>query len=134
MRDLRYAVRVLLKAPLFTIAAILTLALCIGANSAIYSIVDRVLLRPLPYPQPDRIASIVRHYEGAAGAEDDVSQSGYTWEALKAGAADAIDLAAVGLGGRVNLVAAGRASTVPQQRVSAGYFRVLGVAPAIGRE
>src|SRR6185369_1051171 len=135
MRDFRYAVRLLLKSPAFTLVAVTTLSLCIGANTAIYTVVDRVLLRALPYLHPERVAMISRHYEGPRGAEDDLSQSGYTWVALREGAADAIDLAAwSGLGGGVNLVADGRATSVPQQRVSAGYFRVLGVAPELGRE
>ena len=62
MRDLRYAIRVLLKAPVFTITAVVTLALCIGANTAIYTVVDRVLLRPLPYPQPDRLAEVITRF------------------------------------------------------------------------
>src|SRR5471032_1984064 len=94
MRDLRYAVRVLLKSPAFTITAILTLALCIGANTALYTVVDRVLLRPLPYPHPERLAMIVRHYQGPEAIEDDTSQSGFAWVALREGAASAIDVAA----------------------------------------
>ena len=57
MRDLRYALRVLIKSPVFAVTAILTLALCIGANTAIYTVVDRVLVRALPYPSPDRLAA-----------------------------------------------------------------------------
>src|SRR5712691_12348488 len=105
MRDLRYAIRVLLKAPVFALTAILTLALCIGANTAIYTVVDRVLLRPLPYPQPDRLAMVVRHYQGAGVVEDDTSQAGVTWMALREGGTR-FDLAAFsGLGMGVNLVA-----------------------------
>jgi hypothetical protein len=78
MRDFRYAVRLLLKSPAFTLVAISTLSLCIGANTAIYTVVDRVLLRALPYPHPERLAMISRHYEGPGGAEDDLSQSGFT--------------------------------------------------------
>src|SRR6267142_4590014 len=132
MRDFRYAVRVLVKSPVFAVTAILTLALCIGANTAIYTVVDRVLLRALPYPHPERLAMIVRHYQGIS--EDDVSQNGHTWVALRQGAAASVDVAAIGLGGNVNLVANGQAMSVVQQRVSAGYFRVLAVAPAVGRE
>ena len=134
MRDLRYAVRVLLKNPAFTFTAVLTLALCIGANTAIYTVVDRVLLRSLPYPHPERLAMITRHYQGAGVVEDDVSQSGLTWVALRDGAAAVIDLAATSMPGGVNLVAGDRASSVQQQRVSAGYFGVLGIAPEVGRE
>jgi len=133
MRDLRYALRVLLKSPVFTITATLTLALCIGANTAIYSVVDRVLLRSLPYPRPDRLAVVTRHYQGAGG-EDDTSQAGVTWAALRDGASK-LDVAVTsGLPMGVNLVAGGQAEYVTQQRVSAGYFRVLGVMPALGRE
>jgi predicted permease len=135
MRDFRYAIRLLLKNPGFTLTAVLTLALCIGANTAIYTVVDRVLLRALPYPHPERLAMITRHYEGGGATEDDTSQSGFTWVALRDGAAAVLDLAAFsGLGGGVNLVAGDRASSVQQQRISAGYFRVLAVQPEIGRE
>src|SRR5512143_198634 len=134
MRDFKYAVRVLINSPVFALTSIVTLALCIGANTAIYSVVDRVLLRSLPYPRPDRLAMIVRHYQGAGTSEDDVSQAGVTWVALREGAPK-LDVAAFSdLGMGVNLVAGGAAEYVVQERVSSGYFRVLGVAPALGRE
>ena len=130
-RDLRHAARVLLKSPLFTLSAVLTLALCIGANTAIYTVVDRVLLRPLPYPEPDRLAEVMTHFERSGSDAD--SQTGGAWLALRA--APAIDLAML-FGGStgVNFVSHQQAEYVKQQRVSAGFFRVLGVPPAIGRE
>ncbi|HET9371321.1 MAG TPA: permease prefix domain 1-containing protein, partial [Vicinamibacterales bacterium] len=61
-RDLRYAFRVLRRTPAFTITAIATLALVIGANSAVFSLADAILIRSLPYPEPDRLA-VVRYTE-----------------------------------------------------------------------
>ena len=136
MRDLRYAIRILLKAPAFTIPAILTLALCIGANAAIYTVVDRVLLRSLPYPHSDRLAQVVRQYRGNGISGDQIGQAGATWEALKEAASPKLDFAAAagGFSDGVNLVAGERAEYVKQHRVSAGYFQVLGIAPELGRE
>src|SRR4030081_3865304 len=98
MRDLRYAVRVLLRAPVFTATVVLTLALCIGANTAIYTVVDRVLLRPLPYPRPERLAMVVRHIEGGGISEDDTGQAGAAWEALQPGAPAARDITTTAVG------------------------------------
>jgi predicted permease len=134
MRDLRYAIRVLLKAPVFAVTAILTLALCIGANTAIYTVVDRVLLRPLPYPQPERLGQVMTHFERQGN--DEGGQTGATWEVLRDNL-QTLDLATTSGGfasAGVNLVAGNRAEYVNQQRVSARFFSILGVAPALGRE
>jgi hypothetical protein len=142
MRDFRYAVRVLLKAPVFAAAAIATLALCIGANTAIYTVVDHLLLRPLPYPQPDRLAVVVTHSERDGGTSDNIGQTGSTWLALResstggaaAPGAPAIDVASVGGTMGINIVTHDRPEYVMQRRVSTGFFRVLGVPLAVGRE
>src|SRR5262250_2116639 len=62
LSDLRHSFRVLIKSPGFTLVAILALALGIGANAAIFSVIDRVLLRPLPFPDSERIMAVSRHY------------------------------------------------------------------------
>jgi hypothetical protein len=62
MSDLKFAFRQLLKNPGFTAVAVLTLALCLGANLAIFAVVDTVLVRPLPFPEPDRLVTIYNTY------------------------------------------------------------------------
>ncbi len=133
LRDARHAVRALAKSPAFTLTAIATLAIGLGANAAIFSMVDALLLRALPYPDPGRLALVADHVRSRGVEEEDLSQDGKTWELLR-DHAESVDLAPYSdwVTG-VNLLVGERAVNVEQQRVGAGFFRVLGVAPALGR-
>jgi predicted permease len=135
VRDLRFACRVLRKSPAFAMTAIVTLGLCIGANTAIFTVVDNVLFRPLPYPEPDRLAWISELQHTPEGEYEETAQSGRRWEYLRDNVRS-MDLAVYSSGSQgVNLLPEGTgAQYVKQQRVSAGFFRVLGVAPLFGRE
>ncbi len=134
-RDVRYAWRLLRRSPGFAVTVIATLALCIGANTAIFSVVDAVLFRPLPYPHPERLALVMTWYSDSQhqGEFWGTSQNGATWEMLRDGAAP-VDWAAYSGSARLNLVAGRAAQYISQQRVTAGYFSVVGIPPAIGRE
>ncbi len=72
MNDIRFALRQLRKAPAFTVTALATVAICLGANLAIFAVIDSVLLRPLPFPQSDRLVTIFNTYP-KAGVENDGS-------------------------------------------------------------
>ena len=134
LRDLRYAFRMLRKTPGFTFAATVTLALGIGANTAVFSVVDALLFTPLPYPQPDRLAMLEYHTRDPKyGDNRDVGANGRMWFAVR-DYTSTIDAAVVGGTAGVNLVAGDRAAYVQQQRVSAGYFHTIGIPPLIGRE
>jgi hypothetical protein len=132
-RDLRIACRTAVKRPLFTLAIILTLALCIGVNSAIYSVIDSTLLRPLPYPEPERLAQVATIVENKGARIIRDAQDGRMWEAVR-DHDTGFDRAIMAGTSGVNLSLGDTAEYVQQHRVSAGYFRVLGVRPAIGRE
>jgi predicted permease len=136
-RDLKYATRVLRRTPVFTATAIVTLALAIGANTAVFSLVDAILIKPLPYPEPDRLAYVVAPIQTVQGEYIVESHDGTTWELLRDGAVPidaAVTRARSGLGQQVNLAVGDSAVSVRQARVGSGYFRVLGVAPFAGRE
>ncbi len=136
MRDFRYALRMLRRAPGFSLAAVGILAVTIGANAAVYTLVDRLLVRPLPYPQADRLGTIIRHYERGGRSENSYNTNGATWLAMRGGVRD-LDVAVAAGGGAVsgvNLTSGDETAYVRQQRVSSGFFRVLGVPPALGRE
>jgi predicted permease len=131
--DARFALRQLRKSPAFTLVVLATLGLSIGANTAIYSVLDAVLLRPAPYPNLDRLALVRTHWRqnGKEGEEQD--QTGALFEGVRDGSR-ALDVAAFGGDSGVNFAAQGHLEYVRQQRVSAGFFRVLGIAPQLGRE
>ena len=134
VRDLRYAFRMLRKTPGFTLAAVVTLALGIGANAAVFSAVNALLFEPLPFPHADRLAIIGHHYRSAkAGDDHEIGSNGRMWFAVR-DHTSRIDAAVYGGTSGVNLVAGKSVAYVQQQRVSAGYFRVLGFTPLIGRE
>lgn len=133
-REIRFAARALLKSPVFTLTTVLTLAVCIGANTALFSVVDAVLLRPLPYPEPERLAEVITRFEGKGTDLDEDSQNGQTWFLIRDRAQGYDAAVASGLASGVNFAADGRVEYVQQERVGAGFFRVLGIAPLLGRE
>jgi putative ABC transport system permease protein len=119
-RDIQYAVRVLWRSPGFTLAAVLTLALGIGANTAIFSLADATLLRPLKVSGIDQLYAL------------NWSTSYPDYKAFAA-RGDLFDGVIGASGGRVNVVADADASLVDASFVSGNYFGVLGVPPAAGR-
>jgi putative ABC transport system permease protein len=126
--DLRYALRALRSKPGYTAAVVLTLALGIGANSAMFTIVNAVVLRPLPYPRPDRIVSLSVSQKGEdIGVADD--RSYFAWH----DGARSLTLAAfAAMEGIVTTRAAGPESMRGMQ-ITESYFSVLGVRPLTGR-
>src|SRR5882762_4406038 len=81
--DVRYAVRLVRRTPLVSAVIVVTLALCIGANTAIFSVVDAILLRPLPYPEPDRLVQVATHFRSPRAEGVNGNQTGRTWEAIR---------------------------------------------------
>jgi len=129
INDLRYAFRQLIKAPSFTAIAILTLALGIGACSAIFSVVNVVLLRPLDYPEPGRIVAI-RETQLPQFPEFSVSPPNYLdWEKQTKSYEY---LAAYG-GANVNLTGEGEPERLVGVKATAHYFDAYGVKPVLGR-
>src|SRR5271154_263729 len=130
--ELRYALKQLAKNPGYSSIVILTLALSIGANTAIFSVVDAILLRPLPYPDPQRLGSLMQRISGPANLTYPVEIDRDSWRYLRDNVPAVTAAVASGTSG-VNLEAAGRAQYVHGQRVSASYFEVLGLRPMLGR-
>lgn len=133
-QDLRYAIRVLGKKPGFSGIAILTLALGIGANAAIFSVVYGILLRPLPYPEPQQLMA-VQWGRGAEIEHNDLTgpEVKFLDEQLPQQKSSMIEAMAVKSDfAPVNLIFGGSAQSVPSLKVSSQYFHVLGVQPQIG--
>ena len=129
VRDIRYALRALLRQPGFTLAVALTLALGIGANTAIFSVVHGVLLRRLPYPNDDRLMTVWTRL--STGDRETASMPDYLdWKAQNSSFASMSAYA----NSNDNLAAPGAdPERVPSARVIADFFSTLGVTPAAGR-
>jgi len=127
-QDLRYGARLLWKKPGFTIVAVLTLALGIGANTAIFSIINSVLIRSLPYPNAEQLVRVWETFPG--GGRNSVSAG-----AFKDWRAHSSKLAHVALfkDARLNLTGSGTPEHVAGLQVTAEFLSVLGVTPMIGR-
>ena len=130
LRDIRYSLRRLRKTPAFTTIVILTLALGIGANTAIFSVVNTVLLRPLPYRAPGQLVSIEHFYPSLNNMEAPVSARGFRDYRDKTKSFESV---AVENQTAANLTGTGDPERVPATRVSGDWFHVLGVAPMLGR-
>jgi predicted permease len=130
LQDVRYAVRQLRKSPMFTAVAVITLALAVGATTAIFSVVHAVLLAPLPYRQIDRLAMIWGRNPSRGDMEFPVSGGDFAdWKQKN----QAFEDIAPSFDNEVTLTGAGNPKLVLGYNVSPNYFRILGVAPKMGR-
>src|SRR5205814_1850370 len=129
-QDVRYGLRMMVKKPTVTIVAVLTLALGVGANTAIFSIVDAVLLRSLPYRDPDRLVRIFVNEPGF-GLRD-VRFSKPELDDLQTRAGVFEDISPI-FEGSENVIGAGQPERVDGVNGSFSYFSMLGVTPQLGR-
>ena len=136
-QDLRYGFRVLTRAPGFTAVAVLTLALGIGANAAIFSLTDQILLRRLPVERPEELVVLrspgpVQGHRWSDG--DDAASFSYPmYKDLRASSGGVFAGLVARFPVTVNVVGKGRTERVAGELVSGNYFAVLGVGPAVGR-
>ena len=128
VQDIRYGCRTLLQSLGFTLVAVATLALSLGANTAIFSFVNAVLLKPLPYAEPERIVRVLEAPPG--GGRNGISTLNFLdWQKEN----PCFDFMAAETGGSASLTGIDEPVELPGLRVSAHYFDVYGVRAALGR-
>ncbi len=129
LADVRHSCRTLIKNPGFATVAILALALGIGANTAIFSVIDHVLLRPLPFPDSERIMSVQRHFQNGDGQSVSIPKF-VAWRTSHAfQSMAAYDFGSVGM----KLGSGDRPNPVNAMHATASFFDVFGVQPILGR-
>ena len=131
LRDLRFAIRSLRRTPVFAMTAAVVLGLGIGANATVFTIVNTVLLRPLPFDRADDIVQVRRRTPSGSGGS--FAMHDYLALTTQRGALSALAILDVFSAGRYTLLTADAAETITACRVSAQFFNVLGVAPVRGR-
>jgi predicted permease len=132
-QDLRFGLRMLTRNSGFTITVVLTLALSIGANTAIFSIVNALLLKSLPYPHPERLGTIYARSTGPDSYNMRRNIDGEQWELLRDNVASLLSAVSGTRTSGVNLQAGSHVQYLHAGRVSAHYFDVLGLHPILGR-
>ena len=130
MNDLRYALRQLRKAPAFTVTALATVAICLGANLAIFAVINSILLRPLPFPDADRLVTIYNTYP-KAGVENDGSSVTNYFE--RRGNIPALSSLSIFMNRAEPVGEPGSTEQEEIMRVSAEFFATLGVGVVMGR-
>ena len=130
MNDLKFALRQLLKNPGFTAVAVLTLALCLGANTTIFAVIDAVLVRPLPFPEPGRLMTMFNTYPKAGIERNGASLANY-YE--RRGNLPAFSHVAILSHGTAIVGETGSTDQIDLMRVSPEFFTTLGVGPVMGR-
>lgn len=130
MRDLRYGWRTLAKSPGFTFVAVLTLALGIGANISIFSLINAVLLRPLPFKEPERLVMVWERRQSSG--DSNIPVSGQEFAAWRE-QSSSLENIAILQGLALNLTGAGDPAKIPALNVSPEFFPVLGLQPVLGR-
>jgi putative ABC transport system permease protein len=128
LQDARYAVRMLAKSPGFTAIAVLTLALAIGANTAIFSVVSPILFEPLPYPHASQIVMIWDIFQGS---RSDVTFHTFRELSSRSYSFDAVSVVEPW---RPTMTGSAAPERLEGQSVSKGYFRVIGISPSMGRD
>ena len=128
MQDVRYGLRQLAKSPGFTMVAALTLALGIGANAAIFSVIHPILIEPLPYPQSERLMLVWSTFQGvrsqvAFHSFREIAARNHSFESL-----------AILEPWQPTMTGSGQPERLEGQNVSADFFRVLGISPMLGRD
>ena len=129
-QDLRYGMRMMMKQPAFTLVAVVTLALGIGANTAIFSLVNSILLRPLPFREPDRVVRMLQASPKLGLNSWGVSQADFAAYREQNRSFETI---ALYNSSETNLTGVGEPERLPVTTVTADFFKVLGVNPLLGR-
>jgi putative ABC transport system permease protein len=130
LQDLRYGARIMLKQPAFTVVAVITLALGIGANTAIFSLVNSILLQPLPFREPDRVVRLIQASPKLGLDTWGVSQANF---AAYRDQNRSFETVALYNSGGINLTGAGEPERLPVTNATSDFFKVFGVSPMLGR-
>ena len=132
-QDVRYGLRQFWRNPGFTATVVTTLALSIGANTAIFSIVNALMLKSLPYSQPERMGTIFTRIQGSVSSDERHHIDGEQWELLRDSVPSLMSAVAAMRTSGVNLQAGSQAQYLHAGRISADYFDVLAIRPILGR-